>query len=265
MRVIWGVVGAGVAFWALCTLPGAVYLLVAGRFRSGFVEFARRLMPVAPFYAAYSLLVGWTMRVSVVRLALGNAEGIEGAERRFHVAVEPWLSHHALVGFTFYYEWAQVLVVLGVITWFALVEGPAFWRVARNALAFICAGGFLCFWLVPVAPPWALPASYGISAGGLHDLRGVGDLMGAMPSLHTAWAGWVAFVVWARFPGWPARLAIGNLIVTMVVVLTTGNHFVADVVAGELLAYTACRAASWFEVSSGSPVGCWSVDAGMRS
>ena len=42
---------------------------------------------------------------------------------------------------------------------------------------------------------------------------------------------------------------MANLVVTMYVVIATGNHFVADVVAGELLAYSAYRAASWWSLN----------------
>jgi hypothetical protein len=234
-------------FWLAVSVPGVVFLLCAGR-RGDVGRLLWRLAPVAPFYAVYVFLIGWTARPGVVRLAVGNAWGIVDAERWLHVYWEPWLSRHALPGFVSFYDWGQVVVVLGVVSWLAVREGPSFWRVARNALAFICAVGFLCFWLVPVAPPWVLGGSAGIVGAGLRSLSGIGDLLGAFPSLHTAWAGWVAAVVWAVVPSAWRWLGVGNLVLTAVVVVTTGNHFLVDVVAGEALAFSACSLASLLEV-----------------
>lgn len=246
--LVW--LGSGFAAWLFVCVPSWVFLFCAGR-SSEVRRVAIRLAPVGAFYCVYAWLVHWTQKASVVGLAERNSVGIADTERRWHVFVEPWLSAHSVPGAVVFYDWAQLFVVVGVLSYLAVGEGEVFWRVARNALALVAAGGFLVYWLVPVAPPWLLPASYGVHSGGLRSLAGVGDLLGAMPSLHTAWAGWVALVLWVVVPGRLRWLAVANLVVTMYVVLATGNHFVVDVVAGELLAYSACRASSWISLRFG--------------
>lgn len=233
--------GQGVFGWFVFCAPCVAYLLFRGR-ASEVRKVVWRLAPVAVFYAVYVALVHWTQRPSVVLVAYRNALGVDRLERILHVAWEGRLSRLPLPGATLYYDWAQVFVVVGVLCWCVMSPSDEFWRLRRNALALIAGGGFLVYWLVPVAPPWVLPASFGIHSAGLGSLAGVGDLMGAMPSLHTAWAGWVAVVLW-YVGGWWRVAGVVNLVLTAVVVVCTGNHFVLDVVAGELLAYTACYVA----------------------
>jgi PAP2 superfamily len=238
---------SGALFWCICCVPVLLCWAVGGR-RWALGRAVVRLWPVGAFYGVYIWLVAWTQKASVLSLARANGEGIVAVERALHIWVEPWVSHHDLPGAGAYYDWAQLVVVFGLLAWLTLAEGDSFWRVARNSLALISAGGFLVYWLLPVAPPWTLPASYGIHSAGLANLQGVGDLLGAMPSLHTAWAGWVAMVVWVIVPGRLRWLGWVNLVVTAVVVVMTGNHYVLDVVAGELLAWSSCEAASLVEV-----------------
>jgi hypothetical protein len=230
-----GAVGGGLAFWAVCVVPGLVFLVFAGR-RGEVRRFVLRLAPVGAFYGVYALLVGFTERASVVRLALGHAVDVWTVERRFGLAWEPWISRHVPPFANGFYGAGMAVVTLGLVTWLALGEDDRFWRYCRDSLAVIAAGGFLVYWLFPVAPPWLLPSSFGIHSLGLPQFSGVGELLGAMPSLHTAWAGWAAVTLWAVLPYRWRFVGFVNLAVTAVVVLATGNHFVLDVVAGECLA-----------------------------
>jgi hypothetical protein len=227
--------GSSVLLWLAVLVPGSAALLAGGRL-SEVGRLARRLSPVGAFYFVYSLLIGYSERPAVAVVGLRHAEGIVTLERRLHIFWEPGLSHHPLPWATGFYGWAQVGVTLGVLTWCAVNESDSIWRLARNSLAFIAAGGFLVFWLYPVSPPWLLPHTFGVSAPGLRGLTGIGDLVGAMPSLHTAWAGWAACMLWALLPYRLRFLGFVHLALTAAVVLTTGNHFVLDVVAGECLA-----------------------------
>src|SRR5208283_3139863 len=59
------------------------------------------------------------------------------------------------------------------------------------------------------------------------------DQLAAMPSLHLAWASWSALAMWRLSRRWLWRtLAVLYPVVTAVGVLTTGNHYLADVLAG---------------------------------
>ena len=66
-----------------------------------------------------------------------------------------------------------------------------------------------------------------------------------MPSLHTAWAVWVALTVMAMTPRW-RWWVLGWLHVALTVffVVVTGNHYVIDVVAGAVTV-----AVAWLAVS----------------
>jgi hypothetical protein len=58
-----------------------------------------------------------------------------------------------------------------------------------------------------------------------------------MPSLHTGWAVWVAVVGCVLVRRWWARLLISLYpLVTVAVIVTTGNHYVLDAVAGAAVA-----------------------------
>jgi hypothetical protein len=158
-----------------------------------------------------------------------------------HIAWEPWLSQHPLPGFSGFYDWANLAVMVVVLTWCAVREEEAFWRFARNSLAIIAGVGFVTYAVLPMAPPRLLPAAFGMGGGTLGALGNVADQLGAMPSLHTAWAGWAALMVFAMWGGSRVLQWVGwvNLLLTVVVVVTTGNHYVLDVVAGELLTLAA--------------------------
>jgi hypothetical protein len=57
-----------------------------------------------------------------------------------------------------------------------------------------------------------------------------------MPSLHVAWAVWVALAVVVAFPAARWRhVAWAYPVSTTLVVMGTGNHFLADTVAGAAL------------------------------
>ena len=128
------------------------------------------------------------------------------------------------------------------------------YRRARNALLGINLVGLVTFLLYPVAPPRLLPGGGFVDivatsgtwgaweAGGT--LGAHANEFGSLPSLHAAWALWVALTVtsmttnrWLRSLGW------AHLAMTFVVVVVTGNHYVADVLAG-----VATTAAVWVVV-----------------
>jgi hypothetical protein len=55
----------------------------------------------------------------------------------------------------------------------------------------------------------------------------------AMPSLHVAWAIWCAWMVaYLAQRAWVRRLAVTYPVVVVLVVLSTGNHYLLDAVAG---------------------------------
>jgi membrane-associated phospholipid phosphatase len=106
---------------------------------------------------------------------------------------------------------------------------------------------FVSFWLFPVAPPRLLPGRFGIvdtltavgNSGHFETslINSAGDQYAAMPSLHVAWAVWSALAVYPVLRRRaPRLLAAAYPVMTTLVVVTTGNHFFLDTIAGALLA-----------------------------
>ena len=156
-----------------------------------------------------------------------------------------WLQDPA----AYYYDLAHIDVTLGVLL-LCYALAPATYRVARNALVLINLVALAVFWAYPAAPPRLLPGAgftdivadsgtWGAwEAGGAVADRA--NEFGSMPSLHLAWATWVALTVW-RMTSKPVFRALGvaHVVVTSLVVIFTGNHYVVDLVAGTALALVA--------------------------
>lgn len=75
-------------------------------------------------------------------------------------------------------------------------------------------------------------------SGGSRDPHVVVNLLAAMPSMHVAWTTWCGYAGWtvlrSHRPGL-ARSAWLLPLLTAVVVVLTGHHYVLDVLAGVLL------------------------------
>jgi hypothetical protein len=162
--------------------------------------------------------------------------------------------------FNAYYGGTHFLIPIVVLAWL-LFRHPAHYARARTTLAAVTGLAFIVFWLFPVAPPRLLPARFGIIdtlvAGSGHVesslISAAGDQYASMPSVHVAWAVWCALAIYPVARHWAVRvLAIAYPLVTTLVVVSTGNHFFLDVVAGALLALVTwvavIRMGSWLTV-----------------
>jgi hypothetical protein len=162
--------------------------------------------------------------------------------------------------FNAYYGGTHFLVPILVLAWL-MFRHPAHYARARTSLAAITGLAFIAFWLFPVAPPRLLPARFGIIdtlvAGSGHVesalLSAAGDQYASMPSVHVAWAVWCALAVYPVAGHWAVRvLAIAYPLMTVLVVVATGNHYFLDVIAGALLAcvtwVAVTRAGAWLTV-----------------
>jgi hypothetical protein len=115
------------------------------------------------------------------------------------------------------------------------------YRRQRDVLFLLSLVGLCVYWAYPAAPPRLLPGVHDTVAAVL-PLAGAAERSGAdqfasMPSLHVAWAVWAAVALASLTT---RRLVKGLLalhpLLTTVVVLMTGNHYVIDVLAGASLA-----------------------------
>lgn len=184
-------------------------------------------------------------------IALAHAASVLRIERSLGIdpelSLNRWLAgQHALaLALSDYYDNAHFIVTLGLLAllWW---RRPDIYPSLRNALVLANVIGFVVFWLWPMAPPRMLPGNGFVDVvatthafGSWHtgSLAADADQYAAMPSLHIAWALWCVVVVWRMTSRrWLRALGLLHIAVTTLVVLSTGNHFVLDVLAGALTA-----------------------------
>lgn len=201
------------------------------------------LLVVFGLLVAYDQVAG----LAKVRVATAVAHGralLALEHSHLERDLDSWLDRirwlHAPVAY--YYDVAHICVTTG------LLVAVYLWRVevyrrARTALVLVTLSGFAGFLLFPVAPPRLLPGAGFVDIvarsgtwGAWESSGGVAQRaneFGSMPSLHAAWAVWVALTVVSMTRRvWLRVLAATHVGVTALVVLATGNHYWVDVLAG---------------------------------
>ena len=197
--------------------------------------------------------------------AASHALMIVGAERSLGLfderAVQGVFVHNDTItdAFNAYYGGTHFLVPAFVLGWL-LFRHPGQYGRARTALVVISAIAFVCFWLFPLAPPRLLPAHFGIvdmlrapdGSGHFESalITTAGDRYASMPSVHVAWAVWCALALWPVVrPRILRALVVAYPLMTILVVVVTGNHYFLDAVAGTVLSV-----GTWIAVTR---IGAW--------
>jgi hypothetical protein len=211
----------------------------------------REVLIVAAFYMVYAQVRDWhgehTSSVQY-HAALLHAQQLVRIERFLHIHVEMglqvaltharWLVRSANV----FYGSAHFVVTVVVLLWL-FRSHPERYRRWRTALGVGTALGLVGFALFPTLPPRLLPSGYGFtdtlhSVGGLWSFNSgvverISDPFAAMPSLHLCWSTWCALAVYPHVRHRVGRtLVVAYPLVTAVVVLITGNHWLLDLVGG---------------------------------
>jgi diacylglycerol O-acyltransferase len=179
------------------------------------------------------------------------ARHVAAAERWLHLPSERtinlWTSSHKLISQVANYHYAvgYLATTLGVVLWLRLARRPGYARhvaalLALNVLA-ICS-----FWLWPCSPPRLLGQAGFVDTVEQHGtwaswgtglVSSVANQHAALPSLHVAWATWVALtLIRQRVPRWLRRTAVLHIGTTSAVIVMTGNHWFLDALAGLMLA-----------------------------
>lgn len=179
--------------------------------------------------------------------AFSNGHFLLNLEKSLHLdpeaGLDHWLAGHPALGWWagFYYDNAHFATTLGLL---ALIwwKFPSRYRPLRNGLVMTNLVAMVVFWLVPTAPPRLLDPSRYVdivarthSFGSWHSgaLATAANQLAAMPSMHLGWASWSALAAWRILPAGRWRWLVWVYpMVTAVVVLSTGNHYLCDVVAG---------------------------------
>jgi hypothetical protein len=192
--------------------------------------------------------------------ALRDGSRVWHLERVLHLDPEPVLNrlfdHVTPLGVAACYWYASFhfLVTVGVLV-FVFRSRPDAYGRARAVLAGMTVSALVVFWLVPTAPPRMLGGTHLVDISmhyrqwgwwGDDSLPGhaskLANQYAAMPSLHVAWALWCGVTVTrvVRHRGVRA-LAMCYPAVTVLVVLGTANHYLADAVAGAALWFVTDR------------------------
>lgn len=218
--------------------------------RSPAIRWWRELILVAVFYAVYDAIRGGL--AGGVPQAERDAAEVLRWERWCHLDPEHTLNNvlqHVsvlAVPACYFYATLHFIVTPAVLIWTYRAR-PAAYRGARTVLAITTGSALIGFWRFPTAPPRLL------TGGGFHDTlaaysnwgwwgtdasvpagaAAIANQFAAMPSLHLAWAAWCAATVFRLASRrWVRMLAVAYPILTALVVLGTGNHYLFDAVAG---------------------------------
>jgi hypothetical protein len=227
-----GLVAGGVALsgWGRRTGP-------AGR---------RRLRAVAPYLLAAGgvilLYAVWQFALDLLVVhtagAIGRGRAIANFERTVHLPSEasfqrlalhaPWLVKAA----NRYYAWVDFPGLCACLGWL-------FWRHRdrfAHYLVTLIGVTAVCSFLqaIPVAPPRLTPGFGFVDTGELFGQivysPGASDpgVLTTMPSVHVAWAALVAVIICGAGASRWRWVFVAHPVLTMAVVVVTGNHFWAD-------------------------------------
>ncbi|NKY40279.1 phosphatase PAP2 family protein [Cellulomonas septica] len=184
-------------------------------------------------------------------LTLQDAERTLGidvalAANRWLVAQPTWVAVAAVYVYRSYY-----LVLLGVLVW-VFVRHPEVYLRARRTLLAMMLLVLPVYWAVPMSPPRFALAGV-VDVVRRHDPLGdrsaptPGSSYTAMPSMHVGFSAWCAYAVWLALRTSHPRAAWAAWLFPLVmtgVVLTTGNHYVLDVVGTAVLLAASIGAAT---------------------
>ena len=217
----------------------------------------REMLLIFLFYGAYTI-TRLILSPTGTGPAYQHAADILSLERSLGLDVElglnnavvglPWLARAANV----FYATAHFVVTLSVLVWLYR-RRPTHYRRLRAALMGATAVALAGFWLYPLAPPRLIGHGYvdpvtALHTFGLYSGHGSGELtnqFAAMPSMHAGWALWCGFVLVRLVRrAWVRALAAVYPVVTVLVILSTANHYLLDAVAGILIIVVALTA-SW--------------------
>jgi hypothetical protein len=202
----------------------------------------------------------WLQDLAPLRrnLAFVNARALLSFEKSVGLdperALDHWLAQQHVLPFilsTFYSNGIFVVTfTFAAVLWW---RRPDLYRPLRNYLVLTNLIGFAVFWAFPVAPPRMLEGYIDVVAksGGLGSWHGSlikhADQLAAMPSMHIGYAVWCSLVAWRLARKHSAKVAavvfgIGYPLITALVVMATGNHYLVDVLAGAACAAIAVLA-----------------------
>lgn len=205
---------------------------------------------VLAMYAAYDAIRG--LRHGSVTTADRNGQLILHWEHVARLAPEHplnqllWHLPPIAVLASYFYATLHFVITPAVLIWLYR-DRPQAYRHARSTIMIATGLALTSFWLVPTTPPRLLAGSHirdtladvhqwgwwSATSSAPHGLGGLANDYAAMPSLHVAWSLWAGWLITRHARSAPARIAgVTYPILTALVVMGTGNHYLFDVLAG---------------------------------
>ncbi|MCU7727570.1 phosphatase PAP2 family protein [Actinoplanes sp. KI2] len=206
----------------------------------------RELLLVAVLFLAYKL--GRVLVEGHVGAALTNARDVWDFERLVHLPSEESLQA-ALLGHLWwiraansFYAYVHFPATAAALVWLYR-RRPGIYLWFRRSLASLTAFALLIHSLFPLAPPRMLTSAgmvdtghlYGPSVYGAPSTDTLSNQYAAMPSLHVGWALTVAIAMIAATRSRWRWLWAAHPVVTLLVVVVTGNHYWLDAIAAVTL------------------------------
>jgi PAP2 superfamily protein len=220
------------------------------RAHAGWQEFAA----LATLYVAYEIVRGF--RHDDLGTAVAHAQRIVRLERSLGLCSErtvqrfaesvPMLTH----ALALLYPGLHVSATAGVLVWLHRTRRPAF-PLVRTALVLMTALALVVYLLYPVAPPRLAPGGFVDTVSQNGPVKLSSRLLGrfynpvaAVPSLHLSYAALVGGAIAWQARCVPLRIA-GALypLLSLFVIVATGNHFFFDAAAGAAVAVAATAGA----------------------
>jgi diacylglycerol O-acyltransferase len=187
------------------------------------------------------------------RVAVDNSRWLFDLERSLHIDIElalnQWLLPRGALRTAANYEYAltYILSSFALLAW-VYRRRPEAYYLARTSFIVMNIVSLICFAVYPVAPP-RLIADLGFTDTVVLDqtwgswgspMIEHANQLAAMPSLHIGWALWVSLMLATIAGGWLAQSVSGiHVLVTLLVIMATANHYLIDAAGGALVAFAA--------------------------
>lgn len=239
---------------AAALLSGLIWLALR-RLRPGRFTFAEAL--TAEFALISGLYALWRLArmlpIASADGAIDRARWINSFQQAIHLPTELSLQRFVLdhdtvaTVCTWYYATVHVPALLAFLVWLFVRHRDQYphWRNGLALITLWC----LVIRFMRVAPPRFLPDlgyvdlsyNYGPSVYSGDVTTGISDQFAAMPSIHVAWAAVVSFGIVAASTSRWRWLALLHVVMTMIVVSATGNHWWLDGIVAILLLAASLR------------------------
>ncbi|MCX4786278.1 MULTISPECIES: phosphatase PAP2 family protein [unclassified Streptomyces] len=194
--------------------------------------------------------------------ALHNAGRIWSVETHLGIAVEQAVNHAVnsvtwlIVSMNYYYATLHFVVTVCVLVWL-FHRHPGRYAAARLALFATTAVALLGYYLYPLAPPRLMSGGHFIDTVVVHqtwgsmasgNFKNMSNQYAAMPSMHIGWSLWCGLTLYALAAApWVRVLGLLYPAVTLLVIVSTANHFWLDALGGMLcLAVGYAASYAWY-------------------